>query len=75
MLGPEVRSCYDEGVGFITAVGVAPRRHRPGVGANCSRSRKGIGGLRQGAIELTATQEAVLDLAVEQVLVAGTRRR
>ena len=29
---------------------------------------RAIGGLRQGAIELTARQEAVLDLAVEQVL-------
>ena len=29
---------------------------------------KGIGGLRQGAIALTPRQEAVLDLAVEQVL-------
>jgi ketol-acid reductoisomerase len=29
---------------------------------------RGIGGLRQGGIELTAQQEAVLDLAVEQVL-------
>jgi ketol-acid reductoisomerase len=29
---------------------------------------RGIGGLRQGAIELTPKQEAVLDLAVEQVL-------
>jgi ketol-acid reductoisomerase len=29
---------------------------------------KAIGGLRQGAIELTARQEAILDLAVEQAL-------
>jgi ketol-acid reductoisomerase len=67
MLGPEVRACYEEGVGFITAVGV----HRDVTG--WARSRvlavaRAIGGLRQGAIELTPMQEAVLDLSVEQVL-------
>ncbi|HEY8060024.1 MAG TPA: NAD(P)-binding domain-containing protein [Acidimicrobiales bacterium] len=67
MLGPEVRRCYEEGRGFITAVGV----HRDVTGTAQARTlavAKGIGGLRQGAIELTAEQEAVLDLAVEQVL-------
>jgi ketol-acid reductoisomerase len=67
MLGPEVRRCYEEGVGFITAVGV----HEDRTGTALARTlavAKGIGGLRQGAIELTAEQEAVLDLAVEQVL-------
>ena len=67
MLGPEVRRCYEEGVGFITAVGV----HEDRTGTAMARTlavAKGIGGLRQGAIELTAQQEAVLDLAVEQVL-------
>lgn len=67
MLGPEVRRCFEEGVGFITAVGV----HEDRTGTALARTlaiAKGIGGLRQGAIELTAEQEAVLDLAVEQVL-------
>jgi ketol-acid reductoisomerase len=67
MLGPEVRSCYEEGVGFITAVGM----HRDATGRGLARVlavAKGIGGLRQGAIELTPMQEAVLDLGVEQVL-------
>jgi ketol-acid reductoisomerase len=67
MLGPEVRLCYEEGVGFITAVGV----HQDATGRALERVlavAKGIGGLRQGAIELTAMQEAVLDLGVEQVL-------
>ena len=67
MLGPEVRSCYEEGVGFITAVGV----HRDATGRARERVlavARAIGGLRQGAIELTAMQEAVLDLGVEQVL-------
>ena len=67
MLGPEVRRCYEEGVGFITAVGV----HRDVSGHALERVlavARAIGGLRQGAIELTPMQEAVLDLGVEQVL-------
>ncbi len=67
MLGPEVRRCYEEGTGFITAVGV----HRDVTGRARERVlavAKAIGGLREGAIELTPRQEAVLDLAVEQVL-------
>jgi ketol-acid reductoisomerase len=67
MLGLEVRECYEEGVGFITAVGV----HHDASGRAIKRILAvalAIGGLRQGAIELTAMQEAVLDLGVEQVL-------
>jgi ketol-acid reductoisomerase len=67
MLGPEVRLCYEEGIGFITAVGV----ERDVTGRAQQRLlavAKAIGGLRQGAIELTARQEAILDLAVEQAL-------
>jgi ketol-acid reductoisomerase len=67
MLGPEVRRCYEEGGGFITAVGV----HRDRTGHAMERVlavAKAIGGLREGAIEMTAMQEAVLDLGVEQVL-------
>jgi len=67
MLGPEVRRCYEEGVGFITGVGV----HRDETGQARERTlavAKGIGGLKQGAIEMTARQEAILDLAVEQAL-------
>jgi len=67
MLGPEVRLCYEEGIGFITAVGV----HQDATGRARERTlavAKAIGGLRQGAIELTPMQEAVLDLAVEQAL-------
>jgi ketol-acid reductoisomerase len=67
MLGPEVRRCYEEGVGFITVVGV----HRDETGHARERTlavAQGIGGLKQGAIELTARQEAILDLAVEQAL-------
>jgi ketol-acid reductoisomerase len=72
MLGPEVRRCYEEGVGFITAVGV----HRDETGTALARTlavAKAIGGLRQGAIELTAMQEAVVDLGVEQVLSPALR--
>jgi len=67
MLGPEVRKCYEEGIGFITAVGV----HRDVTEHAHERVlavAKALGGLRQGAIELTPRQEAVLDLAVEQAL-------
>ena len=73
MLGPEVRRCYEEGVGFITAVGV----HRDATGHARARTlavAKAIGGLRQGALELTPKQEAVLDLAVEQALSPMLRR-
>ncbi len=67
MLGPEVRRCYEEGSGFITAVGV----HRDATGHARERVlaiARAIGGLRQGAIGMTPMQEAVLDLGVEQVL-------
>jgi ketol-acid reductoisomerase len=67
MLGPEVRRCYEERVGFITAVGV----QRDATGCALARTlavAKAIGGLQQGALALTPHQEAVLDLAVEQVL-------
>ena len=67
MLGPEVRRCYEEGVGFISAVGV----HRDATGRALQRVlafAHAIGGLRQGAIDMTPKQEAVLDLGVEQVL-------
>jgi ketol-acid reductoisomerase len=73
MLGPEVRRCYEEGVGFITAVGV----HKDRTGRARPRTlavAKAIGGLRQGALELTPMQEAVLDLAVEQALSPALRR-
>lgn len=73
MLGPEVRSCYEEGIGFITAVGV----HRDLTGQANARVlavAKAIGGLRQGGIEMTAMQEAVLDLGVEQALAPALTR-
>lgn len=67
MLGPEVRNCYVEGGGFITALGV----ERDVTGTALQRTlavAKALGGLREGAIELSPHQEALLDLAVEQVL-------
>ena len=67
MLGPEVRRCYEEGIGFITAIGV----HRDATGKAQSRAlavAHAIGGLRQGAIELSPRHEAILDLATEQAL-------
>lgn len=73
MLGPEVRRCYEESVGFITAIGV----HRDATGDALARTlalASAVGGLRQGAIEMTPMQEAVLDLAVEQALAPALRR-
>ncbi len=67
MLGPEVRRCYEEGMGFITVVGT----HKDRTGTTEARMLAiagAIGGLRQGAIVMTPHQEAVLDLAVEQLL-------
>jgi ketol-acid reductoisomerase len=67
MLGPEVRRCYVEGAGFITAVGV----EQDATGRALARTlaiASAIGGLREGGIALTPMQEAVLDLGVEQVL-------
>jgi ketol-acid reductoisomerase len=67
MLGPEVRRCFEEGIGFITGVGV----HHDATGSALRRTlavAKAIGGLRQGGIELTPRQEAILDLSVEQLL-------
>ena len=73
MLGPEVRECYVEGLGFITALGI----HKDNTGTALARTlaiARAIGGLRQGAIEMTPRQEAVLDLAVEQVLAPAMAR-
>jgi ketol-acid reductoisomerase len=67
MLGPEVRLCYEEGIGFISALGI-DRDVTGRAQARVLAVARAIGGLRQGAIEMTATQEAVLDLGVEQVL-------
>ncbi|MEM7139596.1 MAG: NAD(P)-binding domain-containing protein [Actinomycetota bacterium] len=67
MLGPEVRECYVENWGFITGLGV----HKDRTGTALARTlavAQGIGGLKQGAIDMSPRQEAVLDLAVEQVL-------
>src|SRR3954463_1942581 len=53
MLGPEVRRCYEEGVGFITAIGI----ERDVTGTARARTlavAKAIGGLRQGGLALTA---------------------
>lgn len=67
MLGPEVRRCYVEGEGFITALGI----HADRTGRALPRAlavAKAIGGLRRGAIAMTPLREATLDLAVEQLL-------
>jgi ketol-acid reductoisomerase len=73
MLGPEVRKCYVEGIGFITALGVQKDNSGTALARTLAIGRA-IGGLRQGAIEMTPRQEAVLDLAVEQVLAPAMGR-
>lgn len=73
MLGPEVRRCYEDNSGFITAVGV-DRDETGTAQARVLAVAKAIGGLRQGAIEMTPMQEAVLDLGVEQALSPALRR-
>ncbi len=67
MLGSEVRSCYLDGSGFITAIGVEQDNTGSARGRMLAVA-EAIGGLRRGGIEMTATQEAVLDLSVEQLL-------
>jgi len=73
MLGPEVRECYLEGIGFITALGIQQDNTGTALFRTLAIGRA-IGGLRQGAIEMTPRQEAVLDLAVEQVLAPAMAR-
>jgi ketol-acid reductoisomerase len=72
MLGPEVRLCYEEGIGFITAIGVQDDRTGTALARTLAVAH-GLGGLRQGALALTPHQEAVLDLAVEQGLSPALR--
>jgi ketol-acid reductoisomerase len=73
MLGPEVRECYVEGVGFITALGIQKDNSGTALARTLAVGRA-VGGLRQGAIEMTPRQEAILDLAVEQVLAPAMAR-
>ena len=73
MLGPEVRECYVEGGGFITAIGIQKDITGTALARTLAVGRA-VGGLRQGAIEMTPRQEAVLDLAVEQVLAPAMAR-
>jgi ketol-acid reductoisomerase len=73
MLGREVRECFLEGIGFITALGI----DKDNTGTALARTLaigRALGGLRQGAIEMTPRQEAILDLAVEQVLAPAMGR-
>jgi ketol-acid reductoisomerase len=72
MLGPEVRACYEQGVGFITAIGVQDDRTGTALAKTLAVAHA-IGGLRQGALAMTPHQEAVLDLAVEQGLSPALR--
>jgi ketol-acid reductoisomerase len=65
MLGEEVRRTYMEGTGFLSYVSV----ERDATGKARSRLlglARAAGSLRRGAMELSAAQEALLDLFVEQ---------
>jgi ketol-acid reductoisomerase len=73
MLGPEVRACYVEGVGFITALGISKDNTGTALARTLAVGRA-VGGLRQGAIEMTPHQEAVLDLAMEQLFAPAMAR-
>jgi ketol-acid reductoisomerase len=73
MLGPEVRRCYEEGVGFISAIGVQQDVTDTALARTLAIASM-IGALRQGAIEMAPMQEAVLDLAVEQALAPALRQ-
>jgi ketol-acid reductoisomerase len=73
MLGREVRECYLEGTGFITALGIQKDNTGTALGRTLAIGRA-IGGLRQGAIEMTPRQEAVLDLAMEQLFAPAMAR-
>jgi ketol-acid reductoisomerase len=73
MLGPEVRECYVEGVGFITALGISKDNTGTALARTLAVGRA-VGGLRQGAIEMTPRQEAVLDLAMEQLFAPAMAR-
>jgi ketol-acid reductoisomerase len=73
MLGPEVRACYVEGVGFITALGISKDNTGTALARTLAVGRA-VGGLRQGAIEMTPRQEAVLDLAMEQLFAPAMAR-
>jgi ketol-acid reductoisomerase len=73
MLGPEVRGCYVEGVGFITALGISKDNTGTALARTLAVGRA-VGGLRQGAIEMTPRQEAVLDLAMEQLFAPAMAR-
>lgn len=72
MVGPDVRDSFEEGAGFVSAIGV--HRDRTGSAWDVTKAiALAIGGLRQGAIELTPLQEAILDLATEQLLAPALR--
>jgi ketol-acid reductoisomerase len=65
MLGEEVRRSYQDGSGFLSYVSV----ERDATGKAKARLlglAAAAGSLKRGALELTATQEALLDLFVEQ---------
>lgn len=67
MVGGNVRSAYERGTGFMSYVGVeadATGKALPRLLALADA----VGSLQRGALELTARQEATLDLFIEQTV-------
>ena len=67
MLGAAVRELYQNGRGFPSFVSLEQDATGQGWPLLCALA-KAIGSLRAGAIEVSATQEAYLDLFVEQTV-------
>jgi ketol-acid reductoisomerase len=65
MIGAGVRGRYLEGKGFPSFIGVHREGSRKALQTTLAIAR-GIGSTRSGAIEVTFTQEAVMDLFTEQ---------
>jgi len=72
MLGPEVRETYLEGIGFMSGIGIEHDKTGTAKARTLAVAR-GLGALGQGGIEMSARQEAVLDLGVEQLLAPALR--
>lgn len=70
MLGVGVREGYLDGSGFVAFVGVE-RDATGGAWPVCLAIARGIGATRRGVLEMTAHQEAVIDLFMEQGIAPG----
>ena len=67
MLGAAVRELYEDGLGFLSFVSLEQDATGRGWPLLCALA-KAIGSLQVGAIEVSAAQEAYIDLFVEQTV-------